>query len=287
MGGAFKTVMEHSRQSKNGLRRRRRSSESESCKPNMEIGLRRRRCQQHLQQQLDCAIHHDQWASDQQGVSLEWLSSNIGEIPSHASQALQTAGHSTKSATRFLELATGFVDHLISKIRGSLGCILVAPLSEQAKSRLVEVSQMKAQKFDWDDMEHLGLMEGLWSGCGLDAPDWAALGFQGRDPSTDLRGLGVFGLRVLEKFVRQYPETSSRMLTQDASRQLPFAITGLNLIAQLERVLRADSGLCNEVLGGEGEVVTQYAVLLERVWREFDQFYRDSASRMLADGMPA
>lgn len=61
--------------------------------------------------------------------------------------------------------------------------------------------------------------------------NWTSIGFQGNDPSTDFRGMGVFGLMQLVFFAEQFPESALSVLSASShpTKGYPFAITGINL----------------------------------------------------------
>jgi ELMO/CED-12 family len=40
---------------------------------------------------------------------------------------------------------------------------------------------------------------------------WEAIGFQGSDPATDVRGGGVFGLLLISHFIQSQPGTARRL----------------------------------------------------------------------------
>lgn len=62
-------------------------------------------------------------------------------------------------------------------------------------------------------------------------PDWTEIGFQGKDPSTDFRGMGVLGLQQLLFLASKYNEMSKSMLSGSShpTKGYPFAITGITL----------------------------------------------------------
>ncbi len=66
--------------------------------------------------------------------------------------------------------------------------------------------------------------------------DWGELGFQGTDPATDFRGMGVLGLDQLCEFHIRYP-TTAHGIWQDTQfhpkNWFGYAITGLNLTHDL------------------------------------------------------
>ena len=58
---------------------------------------------------------------------------------------------------------------------------------------------------------------------------WTEIGFQGTDPSTDLRGAGMLGVLHLLYFVTAYSETAKLCLRHSQSRryEFPMAVTML------------------------------------------------------------
>ena len=64
---------------------------------------------------------------------------------------------------------------------------------------------------------------------------WSQLGFQGRDPASDFRGMGVLGLDQLLYFSTHHIEDIRRILM--ARRSYPFACAGINLTLLLMQTL--------------------------------------------------
>lgn len=62
---------------------------------------------------------------------------------------------------------------------------------------------------------------------------WKEMGFQGRDPSTDFRGAGAFGLAQLVYLIEAHPDQWSTMLTPD----FMLAAAGLNVTMRLVTLL--------------------------------------------------
>lgn len=83
---------------------------------------------------------------------------------------------------------------------------------------------------------------------------WESIGFQGKDPSTDVRGGGVFGLVQLLHFVQSQQELAMRIFTlsNDPVQHFPFSVVGLNLSGFVLTALR--SGLLNGECNREGDV---------------------------------
>lgn len=61
--------------------------------------------------------------------------------------------------------------------------------------------------------------------------DWTEIGFQGIDPSTDFRGMGILGLTQLVYFTEHFKESSQNIFlhSNHPIEGFPFAITGINL----------------------------------------------------------
>ncbi|XP_011269939.1 ELMO domain-containing protein, variant [Capsaspora owczarzaki ATCC 30864] len=61
--------------------------------------------------------------------------------------------------------------------------------------------------------------------------DWKTLGFQGRDPATDFRGMGMLGLKQLLFFAQQHNTQARGALTVSChpERGFSYAIVGINL----------------------------------------------------------
>lgn len=70
---------------------------------------------------------------------------------------------------------------------------------------------------------------------------WVDIGFQGDDPSTDFRGMGIQGLEDLLYFVEKYPDQSQSAL-QHASHPVnwyPYAIVGINITKFAYQILES------------------------------------------------
>jgi hypothetical protein len=63
--------------------------------------------------------------------------------------------------------------------------------------------------------------------------EWGRIGFQGKDPATDFRGMGVLGLELLTYLARTQQETVVQMVEfagdPDNKHEYPLAITGINM----------------------------------------------------------
>lgn len=99
--------------------------------------------------------------------------------------------------------------------------------------------------------------------------EWKELGFQGTDPATDFRGMGIFALHQLEHF-SQSPDT--RRIYQEAQYGpywYSFAVIGINASATIVEWLQA--GLLDDLLhshGGGAEDMAGRLALLHTVYAQ-------------------
>jgi ELMO/CED-12 family len=92
----------------------------------------------------------------------------------------------------------------------------------------------KCTAYDSQNDEHERLLSELWTAINPDTPlsgrisaQWKTIGFQGKDPATDFRGMGLLGLKNLVYFATHYPEQVRAMI--QAERSYPFASSGINM----------------------------------------------------------
>ncbi|KRY58311.1 Adenylyl cyclase-associated protein 2 [Trichinella britovi] len=71
-------------------------------------------------------------------------------------------------------------------------------------------------------------------------PRWVELGFQGKDPSTDFRGMGLLGLQQLIYMCETEQQKSQAMLSRSLNPRhgYPFAIVGINMSFLTRELLR-------------------------------------------------
>lgn len=94
----------------------------------------------------------------------------------------------------------------------------------------------KKRNFDQTSKEHVSLLEQLWKSLlpdnlfpGLQSQDWGLVGFQGNDPSTDFRGMGLLGLQQLAWFAANDTKAASSVLkiSLHERRYFPFSATSI------------------------------------------------------------
>jgi hypothetical protein len=73
---------------------------------------------------------------------------------------------------------------------------------------------------------------------------WKLLGFQGTDPATDFRGMGLLGLHTLIYFAEQQPEQFRGIIAKQQERKerdYPVAVVGINVCQMLYDLLMGTS----------------------------------------------
>nr|CCA18625.1 conserved hypothetical protein [Albugo laibachii Nc14] len=88
---------------------------------------------------------------------------------------------------------------------------------------------------------HERMLEELWTNLkpqtrrahGRITKEWSEIGFQGMDPMTDFRGMGVLSLVQLLYFTSKYPVEAQALLTESnhPTHWYPFSVTGINVTA--------------------------------------------------------
>ncbi|KAJ8410809.1 hypothetical protein AAFF_G00187660 [Aldrovandia affinis] len=87
------------------------------------------------------------------------------------------------------------------------------------RSLLVEVEKLRREPYDCENSEHEDMLLKLWKTLRPDAPltgriskQWCEIGFQGSDPKTDFRGMGLLGLQNLLYFAEHDKATALQVL---------------------------------------------------------------------------
>jgi hypothetical protein len=108
--------------------------------------------------------------------------------------------------------------------------------------------------------DHMELLDEFWNHMfpgkrrngGLKSEDWKEIGFQGIDPSSDFRGLGMLGLFQLCHLATHFSQDARKILAQSVNPRgyFPFAVFGINLssfILELFYELRLHKSLLIEL----------------------------------------
>lgn len=103
---------------------------------------------------------------------------------------------------------------------------------------LQEIEKCRLTQYDTENEEHETKLLKLWNKLKPGEPlssrvskQWQDIGFQGDDPKTDFRGMGLLGLDNLIFFVEEYPGPANHVLSHSLHPKYgyDFAIVGINL----------------------------------------------------------
>jgi len=150
--------------------------------------------------------------------------------------------------------------------------------SAAERDALVAVARTKLCE---EDVTHLRVLQTVWRRlAGTDAPlrvgsHWQRIGFQGDDPATDLRGVGLLGLLHLLALAERAPAALNAGLaaSQHAVRHFPFAVSSINFTKMIMDILlegKLDAA-CKRAGGAEGPVVALYLGAFRRFLRRWEQ----------------
>jgi hypothetical protein len=127
------------------------------------------------------------------------------------------------------------------------------PLVKQQRLRLQHIERDRVTQYDGKKPEHVGLLKQMWAFVfpdvtypGDKGEHWDKLGFQGKDPATDLRGAGLMGLKNLHYMAEFYPEFLRKICAEQAGKSVeepyyPVATAGINVSALLhEKLFKSD-----------------------------------------------
>ncbi|KAF9354784.1 hypothetical protein BGX34_010826 [Mortierella sp. NVP85] len=102
---------------------------------------------------------------------------------------------------------------------------------------------------------------------------WTEIGFQGNDPATDFRGMGMLGLDDLVYYAKYYPKSSKHALecSHDEISWYSFAIVGINITAFAVQTLRTRQLQYHLFLNGTDRSV--YHELYCFLFHRFNQYW--------------
>lgn len=111
-----------------------------------------------------------------------------------------------------------------------------------------EIENIRKTPYCSDNPQHEALLMKLWRTLKPDTrlesrinKQWTEIGFQGDDPMTDFRGMGMLGLHNLVYFVTKYTDASRQLYSHSNHPQYgySFAIVGINITGLAVQMLNA------------------------------------------------
>jgi hypothetical protein len=167
----------------------------------------------------------------------------------------------------------------------------MGPALQQALRQLQGLARLP---FDDGDARHLALLQAVhaaYTGGAAPAPrygpHWDALGFQGSDPATDLRGCGMLGLLHLLALQQHCPAAAAQayQLSRHPVQGFPMAIVSINITKWVLTAAR-DGSLAAAVLGKDECALWRASVaMLAGCWYELHRRWVQGGKTMAESGL--
>lgn len=171
-------------------------------------------------------------------------------------------------------------------------------LTAEQEECLLRLQSRIDVSYDSTNPEHQEALRALWNAAFPDeelvdliSEQWKAMGWQGKDPSTDFRGGGFISLENLLYLARNFPKTFQDLLRkQEGDRSVweyPFAVAGVNITFMLIQMLDLEVAKPRTLVGAtflkflsenDSAFDLLYCIafkLLDRQWLEMHASYMD------------
>jgi len=157
------------------------------------------------------------------------------------------------------------------------------------KQLVLDVENLRAEGFDDGNLQHEMQLLELWTLLQPDKPlltrvtkQWQDIGFQGEDPKTDFRGMGILGLQNLVYFAREFGSAAKHILSHSHHPRFgySFAIVGINLTHMAYKLLK-ESALKSHLFNfNEGRpTLDNFHHFYCYLFIEFDKFWLECEPR--------
>eukprot|EP00742_Colponemidia_sp_Colp-10_P004251 GILJ01004536.1.p1 GENE.GILJ01004536.1~~GILJ01004536.1.p1 ORF type:complete len:313 (-),score=58.19 GILJ01004536.1:163-1062(-) len=176
------------------------------------------------------------------------------------------------------------VKRIVSFSRFEVGMALALQQINNVNRAVDVMKGIYSVAYDSNNDEHERKLEELWRALKPDVRrtggritrEWGEIGFQGDDPATDFRGMGVLGLYNLVYFATQYPGECRQVLA-DSNHPVhwySFAICGINVTGWTVRLLQARK--LNRFFYETSDPVTTFNELYCLIFDRFNRFWNTS-----------
>ncbi|GFY66081.1 ELMO domain-containing protein 1 [Trichonephila inaurata madagascariensis] len=157
------------------------------------------------------------------------------------------------------------------------------------KQLLYEVEILRKTPYSSENKEHEDKLLKLWALLNPDKPlqsriskQWTEIGFQGDDPKTDFRGMGILGLENLLYFATEHCEAARHVLlhSNHPNYGYSFAIVGINLTSMAYDMLKNQSlqvHFYNSIKGKPS--IDHFHFVYCYLFYEFDKFWLSEKPR--------
>ncbi|OWF37266.1 ELMO domain-containing protein 2-like [Mizuhopecten yessoensis] len=149
-----------------------------------------------------------------------------------------------------------------------------------------DVDTIRRVSYSAENSDHEKILLELWDnmmpGVKLETRicnQWKELGFQGEDPKTDFRGMGVLGLYQLLHFATKHREQCRRVLSRSnhPTYWYPYAVVGINLTKAIFDMLQSGALRTHFYNTSKDKpCIHDYHEVYCYMFFEFDKFWFDS-----------
>ncbi|XP_074651247.1 ELMO domain-containing protein 2-like [Tubulanus polymorphus] len=151
---------------------------------------------------------------------------------------------------------------------------------------MADVEKMRKIIYTDENQNHEASLMKLWANLMPNTPlesritkQWTDIGFQGDDPKTDFRGMGLLGLNNLVHFSTNYKDQARQLLSHSNHPQTgySFAIVGINITSLTYDLLmkgHLKTHLYNVIQGAPD--INHFHYVYCYLFTEFDQFWIDA-----------
>ncbi|XP_055644862.1 ELMO domain-containing protein 2 [Toxorhynchites rutilus septentrionalis] len=153
------------------------------------------------------------------------------------------------------------------------------------------VEQLRSDQYDCENADHERKLLSLWTL--LMGPDklearvsnqWQDIGFQGDDPKTDFRGMGLLGLDNLVFLATEYKETTRHLLSHShhPTHGYFFAIVGINITSMAYHLLK--SGIARTHFYNQSSLdIDAFHKFYCYLFFEFDRYWVECKPKSIMD----
>lgn len=161
------------------------------------------------------------------------------------------------------------------------------------KQLLVEVERVRTTGYNSENLDHEEKLLELWDKLKPEekltsriTKQWQDIGFQGDDPKTDFRGMGMLGLENLLYFATEYQGPARHVLSHSYHpvHGYAFAIVGINLTSMAYNLLK-DGTAKTHFYNTSRQLATMktFHQFYSYLFYEFDRFWIDSKPQNMMD----
>ena len=164
------------------------------------------------------------------------MQNQVGLVVQAGNSICKTLAQSLEYLWVSLLYLPGSFSHVLQTITQAMtwqGSAMTEGEEADLKRKVTDFRELVKGAYDSTRQDHEDLLLDLWTMAFPDTPlpsrktgEWGKLGFQGKDPATDFRGAGIFGLTNLVYFARMHPNSFRSILCKSS---YPFSIAGLSV----------------------------------------------------------